>query len=245
MRCLLLLLIIGTSLNTMAQTINGIVTDGKTGQRISGAWVTSAKAGTTSGLQGEFAININTPADTIRVKMQGYKPRIQPVNASVNKNILIRLEEAVIELDVVHVTAKRDRVKDSLNNRAMFAREFNTSAPKLKDILVVSNSPGPLPLLGVTVVPSQLIRAITYKHSKEYKFKKVLVRDENNRYVDSRFSERLVVELTGLKDDSLLNFMDRYRPTIAEIKKMTDYDIRIYINSSMSKFKSGTLLKTK
>lgn len=245
MRCLLLLLIISTSLNTMAQTINGIVTDGKTGQRISGAWVISAKTGTISGLQGEFTIKTNNAADTIRVKMQGYKPYIQPVDASANKNIIIKLEQALIELNVVHVTAKRDRVKDSLNNRAMYAKEFNTAAPKLKDILVVSNSPGPLPLFGITVVPSQLIRAITYKHSKEYKFKKVLVRDENNRYIDSRFGERLVRELTNLKDDSLLNFMDRYRPTIAEIKKMTDYDIRIYIKSSMSKFRSDTLLKTK
>ncbi|WPU94591.1 carboxypeptidase-like regulatory domain-containing protein [Mucilaginibacter sabulilitoris] len=245
MRCLLPLLMIYSCINAYGQTINGILTDGRTGQRISGAWVTSAKAGTISGLQGEFAIKANSPIDTIRVKMQGYKPYMQPVDASANKNILIRLEEAVIELDVVHVTAKRDRVKDSLNNRAMFAKEFNTSAPKLKDILVVSHSPGPLPVFGVTVAPSQLIRAITYKHSKEYKFKKVLVRDENNRYIDSRFSERLVTEISGLKDDSLLSFMDRYRPTIDQIKKMTDYDIRIYIKNNIPKFRSDTLLKTK
>jgi hypothetical protein len=245
MRYLLLLLLFVTSLNTMAQTISGIVTDGRTGQRISGVWITSAKAGTISGLQGGFMIKANIYTDTLRAQMQGYKPYVLPVNPSVNKNIIITLQEAIIELNEVHVTGKRDRVKDSLNNRKMFAKEFNASAPKFKDIVVVSSAPGPLPVAGVTIVPSQLIRVITYKHSREYRFKKVLIRDEHNRYIDSRFGDDLVTTLTGLKDDSLLNFMDKYRPGIEELKKMTDYDIRVYIKVSGQKFKSDTLAKTR
>jgi hypothetical protein len=225
--------------------VSGIVTDGKTGQRISGAWITSAKASTISGLQGEFAIKTNNATDTIRVRMQGYKPYMLPVDPAVNRNILIALDEAIIELNVVHVTAKRDRVKDSLNNRKMFAKDFNVSAPKLKDIIVVAQAPGPLPVAGVTIVPSQLIRALTYKHSREYKFKKILIRDEQNRYIDSRFSEVLVTELTGLEDEPLLSFMDKYRPAIEVIKKMTDYDIRVYIKASIIKFRSDTLHQTK
>jgi hypothetical protein len=245
MRYLLLLLVISAGLNANSQTISGIVTDGKTGQRISGAWITLAKASTISGLQGEFAIKTNSTADTIHVRMQGYKLYVLPINPSINKNILIALDEAIIELNVVHVTGKRDRVKDSLNNRKMFAKDFNVSAPKLKDILVVSHTPGPLPLFGVTIVPSQLIKALTYKHSREYKFKKILIRDEQNRYIDSRFSEALVAQLTGLEDESLLSFMDKYRPAIEVIKRMTDYDIRVYIKASIIKFRSDTLYQTK
>jgi len=245
MRCLLLLLIIGINLNTMAQTISGIVTDGQTGQRISGAWVTSARAATTSGLQGEFLIKTNASIDTIRVKMQGYKPYVLPIDPSANKNMIIILQRAVIELNEVHVTGKRDRVKDSINNRKMFAKEFNSSAPKFKDIVVVAANLGPIPVAGVTIVPSQLIRAITYKHSREYKFKKVLIRDEQNRYIDSRFGDYLVTELTGLKDDSLLNFMDKYRPAIDQLKKMTDYDVSVYIKASGQKFRSDIAAKTK
>jgi hypothetical protein len=127
----------------------------------------------------------------------------------------------------------------------MFAKEFNSSAPKFKDIVVVASAPGPLPVAGVTIVPSQLIRAITYKHSREYRFKKVLIRDEHNRYIDSRFSDDLVTALTGLKDDSLLNFMDKYRPGINQLKKMTDYDIRVYIKASGQKFRSDAPAKTR
>ena len=245
MRCLLILFIACIGVCSYGQTISGIVTDKKTGQTITGAWITSSKATTISGLLGEFTINVVKPADTVRIKMQGYKLYVLPIAPSVNKNVHIALDQAVIELNEVYVTAKRNRLKDSLNNRKMFAREFNSSAPKLKDIIVVSRNPGPLQAVGITIVPSQFIRALTYKHSKEYKFKKVLIRDEQNRYIDSKFGEELVTQLTCLKNDSLLNFMDQYRPSIDQIKKMTDYDIRAYIKASIIKFRSDTLHQTK
>lgn len=241
MRCLLILLIVCNGLCAYGQTVKGIVTDKKTGQPITGAWITSSKATTISGLLGEFTINIVKPSDTLSVKMQGYKLNILPVDRSVNRTIHITLDQAIIELNEVHVTAKRDRVKDSLNNRKMFAKEFNSSAPKLKDIIKISRNPGPLPIAGVTIVPSQLIRALTYKHTRDYKFKRILIRDEQNRYIDSRFSETLVTEITNLKNDSLLSFMDKYRPGIDKIKKMNDYDIRAYIKSSLIKFRTDTI----
>jgi len=245
MRCLLILFMICNCLNSYGQTISGVVTDKKTGQPVTGAWVSSSRSTAISGLQGEFTVNTIKPNDTIKVRMQGYKRYVLPINPSTDKNVQIALDEAIIALDVVHVTGKRDRVKDSLNNRRMFAKDFNVSAPKLKDIIVVAQAPGPLPIAGITIVPSQFIKALTYKHSREYKFKKVLIRDERNRYIDSRFSEDLVTELTGLKDEPLLRFMDKYRPAIEVIKKMTDYDIRVYIKASIIKFRSDTLHQTK
>jgi hypothetical protein len=244
MRGLLIMLILFMCLKCRGQTVSGVVTDKKTGQSVTGAWVTSSKSTVISGLWGEFAINTK-PTDTIKVKMQGYQLYTLPINPSINKTLQIELNEAFIQLNEVHVIAKRDRVKDSLNNRRMFEKGFNASGPKLKDIIVVSATPGLIPIAGITIVPSQFIRAITYKHSREYKFKKVLIRDERNRYIDSRFSEGLVTEMTSLKADSLLDFMDTYRPTIDKIKKMSDYDIRMYIKTSLVKFREDASLKTK
>ncbi|WP_419700161.1 carboxypeptidase-like regulatory domain-containing protein [Mucilaginibacter sp. NFX135] len=246
MRSLLTLLLIYVCLCSYGQTVNGVVTDERTGRPLTGAWIATSKANVITGIQGEFSVVGAKTNDTLWVKMQGYKLCVLPLNLANNKNIRVGLEAAIIELHEVHVTAKRDRVKDSLNNRKMFAKEFNASAPKLKDIIVVSGSnAGLLPVAGVTIVPSQFIRALTYKHSREYKFKKVLIRDEQNRYIDSRFSENLVSAITNLKGDSLLDFMDKYRPGIEHIKKMSDYDIRIYIKTSQQKFMDDSLGKTK
>ena len=60
--------------------------------------------------------------------------------------------------------------------------------------------------------------------------------DEENTYVDRTFSKQRITELTNLKGDSLLNFMDDYRPTISQAKKMTDYDMVIYIKKSYADF---------
>ena len=246
MRGLLTLLLIYVCLCSYGQTINGIVTDKKTGQPLTGAWVATSKANTITGIQGEFSIATAKTNDTLRVKMQGYKLYVLPLNSTNNKNVRIGLETAIIELNEVHVSAKRDRIKDSVNNRKMFAKEFNSSAPKLKDIIAPSaGNAGPIPMVGITIVPSQFIRALTYKHSREYKFKKVLIRDEQNRYIDSRFSENLVSSVTNLKGDSLLDFMDRYRPGIERIKKMSDYDIRVYIKASQQKMIGDSAVKTK
>ena len=245
MRGLFTLLLICACLCSYGQTVSGIVTDKKTGKPLTGAWVSTSKANTITSIQGEFSMTLVKAGDTLRVKMQGYKLYALPLNLANSKNIQVGLEAAIIELNEVHVSAKRDRVKDSLNNRKMFAKEFNASAPKLKDIIVVSAAPGPLPVAGITIVPSQFIRALTYKHSREYKFKKVLIRDEQNRYIDSRFSENLVGTITNLKGDSLLNFMDKYRPGMEQIKKMSDYDIRVYIKASQQKMMGDSAVKAK
>lgn len=246
MRGPLTLLLMCTCLYSYGQTVSGIVSDKKTGQSLTGAWVSISKANVITGIQGEFSLVGAKTNDTLRVKMQGYKLYVLPLGSANSKNIRIGLEAAIIELNEVHVTAKRDRVKDSLNNRKMFAKEFNSSPPKLKDMIAVSGSnAGLLPVAGVTIVPSQIIRALTYKHSREYKFKKILVRDEQRRYIDSRFSESLVGTITDLKGDSLLDFMDKYRPGIEQIKKMSDYDIRVYIKTSQQKLLSDSLVKTK
>jgi hypothetical protein len=121
----------------------------------------------------------------------------------------------------------------------MFAKSFNASAPKLKDIVRVSKGLGPLPIAGVTIIPSELIRAISYKSSRQYKFKKRLLTDEDDKYVDSRFDKDLVSEITKLQNDSLSIFMDKYRPAAGVLKKMTSYDVMIYIKKSLQSFRSG------
>jgi len=238
MRILFIAIIMLTCLNTYGQTINGIVTDKQTGQAISGALITSSKSTVISDLRGNFTIAIKEINDTISVTMQGYS-LCKTSNLAANTAISIALDKTPIALKEVKVSAKRDRLKDSLNNREMFAKSFNSAAPKLKDIVRVSQGLGVVPIAGVTIVPSEFVKAMTYKHSREYKFKKTLINDEQYKYIDSRFNKSLVVVITKLQADSLADFMEKYRPDINAIKKMTDYDIRVYIKKSLVEFKGN------
>lgn len=237
MRYLLVIPCICICLCSYGQKISGIVTDKATGQRISGAWVTSANSSAISDMAGGFSINVSKLKDTIKVKMQGYKLYILPVDATKIKDVVVQLEQATIQLNQVNISARRNRVKDSINNRKEFAKDFNSAPPKLKDIIRPSVGSGPIPIAGVTISLSPLIAALTYKHSRAYKFKQVLIRDEQAKYIDSRFSDERVALLTNLQADSLYSFINMYRPGIGQVKKMSDYDIFTYIKKCLVKFR--------
>jgi len=188
-------------------------------------------------MAGIFSIKVARAGDTLRVKMQGYKLYALPVDPSKTTDIIVQLEQATIQLQQVNISARRDRVKDSISNRIQFAKNFNSHPPKFSDIIRPGASVGPIPMVGVSIVPSQLIALLTYKHSKAYRFKQALIRDEEGKYVDSRFSDERVAQLTGLQSDSLYHFINQYRPAAAQVRKMSDYDIFTYIKKSAAKFR--------
>ncbi len=63
-----------------------------------------------------------------------------------------------------------------------------------------------------------------------------MLKDEQLGYVDRQFSREKITSLTSLKGDSLTDFIDKYRPTVDELKLMSDYDMIIYIKKSYSEF---------
>ena len=73
------------------------------------------------------------------------------------------------------------------------------------------------------------------------KLQKILLKDEEDDYVDRFFSPEKVSSLTNLKGDSLQNFMNQYHPDIKKVKKMSDYDMVSYIKKSYTEYrKSGS-----
>lgn len=67
--------------------------------------------------------------------------------------------------------------------------------------------------------------------------KKRILKEEEQHYVDYRFSADYVSRLTHLGGDSLKQFMVRYRPTYDFCRKAANIDILVYVNDSFRKFK--------
>lgn len=238
MRSLLILVLSLMFCSVYGQQLSGMVTDKQTGQFISGAIIRSSKATVLSDYHGQFTISVKNTGDTIKVISPDYTPYQIAITSSTT-TLIITLDKQTITLKEVKISAEKNRIADSLETRKMFAKNFNAAAPKFKDIVRVTPGVGLVPVAGLTVIPSELIKAIAYKGSREYKFKKRLVTDENDKYIDSRFNKTLIAQITKLQADSLSDFMDRYRPTATAIKRMTDYDIRTYIKKSLISFKAG------
>jgi uncharacterized protein YxeA len=63
-------------------------------------------------------------------------------------------------------------------------------------------------------------------------------KNEKEAYINYRYSQQLVAESTGFKDDTLRQFMQQSRPSYEWLRSNpSDEDIRYYINAQLKQFK--------
>ena len=166
------------------------------------------------------------------------RTQVQPISRILS-TIHIELEPDKIALKevTVHSSREKEYKLDSVNNRTFYDKQFNYVGPKVTDAFI--------PAIGnhstselISINPILLVQALTKKSTPEYKFKKTLLRDEQDKYVDQKFNRGNVSKITGLKGDTLANFMVQYRPDFKFAQKATEYDMELYINDCLKKFKS-------
>lgn len=132
---------------------------------------------------------------------------------------------------------QRNYRQDSLQNREDYAKIFNYEKPGLRVV-----SPG-----QYTGAPSaagfdleSIIDIFNFKKRRQMaSFQKRLIQQEQDRYVDHRFSKALVRRLTGLDSTQLTNFMAIYRPPYEFTVLLGDYDFQKYIKDAYDRFRQG------
>ena len=86
----------------------------------------------------------------------------------------------------------------------------------------------------------QVIGLLNKNKSSQSKLQSTLLKEEEARLLDHRFSKEKIVALTALKGDSLKNFMSEFRPSAEVARKMNDYEMLMYIKKSYQEFESRT-----
>jgi hypothetical protein len=233
----LLLIAFSSCICAYGQKIKGTVSDKSTKQPVSGALVSLGSSKTYTNTLGEFAIAATDLNDSLKISHFAYKIySTLPSRAIIYLHI--ELEPKIITLKEVTVRSRREDAfkKDSIENRMAYAKQFNYKGPTLEDALTgnADKQPGDL----ISLNPLTLIAALTKKSSPEYKFSKILLRDEQDEYVSRKFNGGIVTRITGLKGDTLSAFLTSYRPTYKFAKKASDYDMEIYIKDSYKRFKN-------
>ncbi|MCO5947202.1 carboxypeptidase-like regulatory domain-containing protein [Mucilaginibacter flavidus] len=216
------------------QQIKGKVLDKDTKLPVNGAMVRVGCKIAFTNILGDFSIAAST-TDSLKITCFTYKPFKLPVTNTM-ETLRIELEPAKIVLNEVTIRSNRERdfKKDSAANREFYAKQFNYKGPKVINAFVPSGGNGTSQLLSIDIVT--LVRALTKKSTRAYKFNKLLLRDEKTDYVNQKFSHGLVARVTGLKGDTLSAFVVQYRPTYAFAHKATDYEMELYIKDCYQKF---------
>src|SRR5260221_12147058 len=122
---------------------------------------------------------------------------------------------------------------DSIQNRIDYAKIFNYRKPGLKTN--TSNYGA-----GVGFDLDEIINVFRFKRNRSMaSFHKRLLEEEQDKFIDHRFSKALVRRLTSLTEPALDSFMLMYRPTYMFTLLAGDYDFQKFIKDSYSRFQRG------
>lgn len=245
MRLFILLFLVLLTNQVFSQNLTGVVIDEATRKPINNARVATSSNATYTTSTGSFILINFHNGDTVTVSHLGYETyHIKHSQRSKIDTLLILLKSSSIGLDEVRINGIRNYTLDSISKRKEYAAFYAYNAPKFKDIFItkspnVSTQYSPFQnstssLVGINLL--SVIGLLSKNNAPVSKMQKKLLKDEEYSYVDHVFSIEKVQSVTSLKGDSLQNFMNSYRPSIKELKQMTDYQLILYIRKSYDTF---------
>lgn len=191
--------------------------------------MTTSGFGTASDSLGRYSI-IARETDSIWFSYLNKPTPKYPVKQIVNpNNFEISLHVNATELKEVRVMPRNYRL-DSIQNRQDYAKAFNFQKPGIGSSLNIANG-------GVGLDIDELIHMFQFRRNKRMlAFQNRLLQEEEDRYIDHRFSRALVIKLTGLHGEALNNFMKIYRPPVEFVESSTDYEFQDYIKKCFSHY---------
>jgi hypothetical protein len=192
--------------------------------------VSSSGRGTVTDVNGNYAIRVNEN-DSLSFSYLGRSTQmfaVKDMNHSTGFDIALHVNPT--ELSEVRV-APRNYHLDSLQNRIDYRKSFNYKKP---GVALTSPSSG----LGVGLDLDALIQMLSFRQvRRSLAFRERLIEDEQDKFIDHRFSRYIVKKVTSLDGDLLDSFMTVYRPSYQFAKTATDYDFYDYIKLAYEEFR--------
>jgi hypothetical protein len=192
--------------------------------------LTTSGKGAVTNADGHYEIEV-TEKDSIWFSYLN-KPTIKfPVARITNPlSFDISIQVNVPVLKEVKIRPRNYRL-DSLQNRQDYAKIFNYQKPRLTPS--VSN-------MGVGFDLDEIINMFRFRRNKSMlAFQRRLLLEEQEKFVDHRFSKALIRRLTPLTGAELDSFIIVFRPPYEFALLTTDYEFGEYIKESYRRFLNG------
>lgn len=197
------------------------------------AVLTSSGKGTITDSLGRYALNAQK-GDTIFFSYIG---------KNTNKFLVKDIEDPTrfdISLHVVAnelpgVTVRsRNYTLDSIQNRKDYAKAFNYRKPTVSLVTDKNYTPGGV---GAAFDLEAIINMFRFKYNRRMEsLQKRLLQQEQDKYIDKRFSKWFVTKLTGATGSTLDSFMMLYRPAYELLLTVNDLELGVYIQESYKIF---------
>lgn len=220
--CLLILVPLLYCVPGLCQTIRGDVVDADkkplAGVKIENVYTTLE---ITSGEQGAFIIAA-AKGQLLEFNKPGYKTaRVRIPQGYIPPYFRIIMQKGIQEIKDVNIASNRyDPRDDSLRYYELYKHELEF--PKLTTFEAMHHP----------------FSALSGKNREIWKFQDTYIQNEQDKYVDRTFNQRIITKVTGLKGDSLTTYMRRFRPTYDQLRGMNDYAFYNFIKTTVKTYRN-------
>lgn len=184
---------------------------------------------------GHYSINVKA-TDSIWFSMIGKTTIKYPVDTIKNTNAFdIMVHIRYTDLPPVKVRNKNYKL-DSIENRQYYAKYFDFKKPSIqlnKDAMGFGPS-------GYTVGfdLDEIINMFRFRRNRNMEaLQQRLIEQEQDKYIDHRFSKLFVRKITKLESPELEVFMQRYRPQYTFLVMLNDLEFGYYIEKCFDEYK--------
>ena len=226
-----------TSAKAQMRTISGVVYDISGRMPIEAVMVYTKYSRTQTDSLGRYLITIQAK-DSLTFSLFGkntQKFSLDQVEDPSNFNIMIH----VTGFDLPEVRVRNSYYRyDSIQNRIDYAKYFNYEPPGLK----LSNQQNFFGNGGVTIGfdVNEIINMFRFKRNRNLGYlQKRLISQEQEKYVNYRFTKRFVQKITLLEGEPLTQFMDYCKPSYEVLGLLNDLELGYYIQQKYLAFKAS------
>lgn len=190
---------------------------------------------------GRYAISVDY-SDTVFFTYRGKSTTLFPVKdirytAGFDIALQVRVQDRYQTLKEVVVIGKSYK-QDSVENRARYSKVFDFDRGGLR--LSETGSTGGTPGLDL----NSLIEMFRFRRNKSMKSMQTrLIDEEQQKFVNQRFTKQLIQQITKLEGRNLEKFMIVYRPPYEFTAFSQDYEFHKYILDASKYFKNGVMPK--
>ena len=226
-----------SSVKAQMHTISGIVYDISGRMPVESVMVFTKYSSTQTDSLGRYLITIQAK-DSLTFSLFGkntQKFALDQIEDQSNFNIMIH----VTGFDLPEVRVRNSYYRyDSIQNRMDYAKYFNYEPPGLK----LSNQQNFFGNGGVTIGfdVNEIINMFRFKRNRNLQFlQNRLLRQEQEKYINYRFTKRFVQKLTKLDGIRLEVFMEYCKPSYPTLALLNDLELGYFIQQKFIQFKQG------
>jgi hypothetical protein len=226
--CILLTIsLFGGKLLAQEKSVQGIVFDRDSKQRLSRVYIynTNTSKGFYNNSRGEFTTQAS-PGDVLIAALQGYG--VDTISVSQQNTLLFYLKRSSIQLREVRIQDSLKNPKDKLKETKKEYKDAYTKG----DVSEVFSPGSSTSTAGAGLSINTIYNLLSKEGKNARQLQKIIERDYRKAMIVYRFNAGLVSEVTGLKGEKLADFMQQYEPGYNFVIEANDYQLISFIKTS-------------